>query len=55
MGDALRVRGIEPGQTWGQTPEGQGANRRGVTRAQLLAATGQALGSSGTASDGDRP
>jgi DNA segregation ATPase FtsK/SpoIIIE, S-DNA-T family len=39
VGDALRVRGIEPGQTWGMTEDGQQANRRGVTREQLLAAT----------------
>jgi S-DNA-T family DNA segregation ATPase FtsK/SpoIIIE len=55
LGDALRVRGIEPGQMWGQTSDGQGANRRGVTREQLaaaLAASGVPLEPSGTASDG---
>ena len=50
VGDALRVRGIEPGQVWGTTPEGQQANRRGVTREQLLAASGAAARSSGSAS-----
>jgi DNA segregation ATPase FtsK/SpoIIIE, S-DNA-T family len=37
VGDALRVRGVEPAQVWGTTAEGQQANRRGVTREQLLA------------------
>jgi DNA segregation ATPase FtsK/SpoIIIE, S-DNA-T family len=40
LGDALRVRNIEPGQMWGQTADGQGANRRGVTREQIAAASG---------------
>lgn len=38
LGDALRVRGVEPAQQWGQTPDGQGANRRGVTREQIVSA-----------------
>jgi DNA segregation ATPase FtsK/SpoIIIE, S-DNA-T family len=37
-GDALRVRGVATGQVWGQTVDGQQANRNGVTRAALLAA-----------------
>ena len=36
--DALRVRGVKPGQQWGQTAEGTGANHRGVTREQVAAA-----------------
>lgn len=48
VGDALRVRGVEVIQVWGTTPEGAQANRRGVTRSALLAASGPALGSSGT-------
>jgi DNA segregation ATPase FtsK/SpoIIIE, S-DNA-T family len=53
VGDALRVRGIEPAQQWGQTADGQGANRRGVTRQQIadaIAASGPAARSSGAAS-----
>ena len=53
LGDALRVRGVEPAQQWGQTAEGTGANRRGVTREQITAALGASGGparSSGTAS-----
>jgi S-DNA-T family DNA segregation ATPase FtsK/SpoIIIE len=50
VGDALRVRGAEVVQIWGTTADGQQANRRGVTRAALLAASASALGSSSTAS-----
>jgi S-DNA-T family DNA segregation ATPase FtsK/SpoIIIE len=51
VGDALRVRGIEVGQVWGNTAEGQQANRRGVTRSALLAASGAAARPSSSASD----
>ncbi len=50
VGDALRVRGVEVSQIWGTTSDGQQANRRGVTRAALLAASRSSLGSSGAAS-----
>lgn len=53
LGDALRVRGIEPGQMWGQASDGQGANRRGVSREQIaeaIAASGGPARSSSTAS-----
>ena len=50
VGDALRVRGVDAVQVWGQTPEGTKANRRGVAREQLLAASATAARSSGTAS-----
>jgi len=50
VGDALRVRGVDVVQVWGQTDDGQQANRRGVARAQLLAASGDAARPSGTAS-----
>jgi len=55
VGDALRVRGIEPAQMWGTTADGQGANRRGVTREQIAAASGAPLGSSGGASGETAP
>jgi DNA segregation ATPase FtsK/SpoIIIE, S-DNA-T family len=55
VGDALRVRGIEPGQMWGTTADGQGANRRGVTREQILAASGASARSSGGASGKGAP
>ena len=35
---ALKPFGSSPGQVWGRTDEGAGANRRGVTRAEVLAA-----------------
>lgn len=35
---ALRPLGITTGQVWGRTDDGAGANRRGVTRAEVLAA-----------------
>ncbi|MBP2370681.1 FtsK/SpoIIIE domain-containing protein [Pseudonocardia parietis] len=35
---ALKPFGITTGQVWGRTDEGAGANRRGVTRADVLAA-----------------
>jgi DNA segregation ATPase FtsK/SpoIIIE, S-DNA-T family len=50
VGDALRVRGVDVVQIWGQTEDGQQANRRGVTRAALAAASASALGSSCSAS-----
>ena len=36
LANALRPWGVRPGQVWGQTDEGRGANRRGVTRQALL-------------------
>jgi DNA segregation ATPase FtsK/SpoIIIE, S-DNA-T family len=53
VGDALRVRGIEPAQTWGMTADGKQANRRGVTREQLLAASAGSARPSSAASDGN--
>ncbi|SDM66019.1 FtsK/SpoIIIE domain-containing protein [Streptomyces wuyuanensis] len=35
---ALKPWGIKPGQVWGQTDEGEGANRRGIKRADITAA-----------------
>ncbi|MFF3553456.1 cell division protein FtsK [Streptomyces tsukubensis] len=35
---ALKPWGIKPGQVWGQTDDGEGANRRGVKRADITAA-----------------
>lgn len=35
---ALRPWGIKTGQVWGQTDEGEGANRRGIQRADVVAA-----------------
>lgn len=35
---ALKPWGIETGQVWGQTDEGEGANRRGIQRADVAAA-----------------
>jgi S-DNA-T family DNA segregation ATPase FtsK/SpoIIIE len=58
LGDALRVRGIEPGQMWGQTADGQPANRRGVTREQIAGAPGASgapARSSGAASGKSAP
>src|SRR5690606_34064410 len=36
LANTLRSFGIETGQQWGTTADGRGANRRGVTRQQLL-------------------
>ncbi len=55
VGDALRVRGVDVVQMWGQTGDGQQANRRGVARQQLLAASATAARSSGTASGQEAP
>ncbi|MER6532345.1 cell division protein FtsK [Streptomyces sp900105755] len=35
---ALKPWGIKPGQVWGTTDDGEGANRRGIKRADLTAA-----------------
>ncbi|MGX1502725.1 UNVERIFIED_CONTAM: S-DNA-T family DNA segregation ATPase FtsK/SpoIIIE [Streptomyces graminofaciens] len=35
---ALKPWGIKPGQVWGQTDTGEGANRRGIKRDQITAA-----------------
>ncbi|MFF7521300.1 cell division protein FtsK [Streptomyces pseudovenezuelae] len=35
---ALKPWGVNTGQVWGQTDEGEGANRRGIKRADLVAA-----------------
>jgi DNA segregation ATPase FtsK/SpoIIIE, S-DNA-T family len=35
---ALKPYGVPVGQVWGTTPDGQGANRRGITRADLTTA-----------------
>ncbi|MFE0383688.1 cell division protein FtsK [Streptomyces bungoensis] len=35
---ALKPWGIKPGQVWGQTDEGEGANRRGIKRVDVTAA-----------------
>jgi S-DNA-T family DNA segregation ATPase FtsK/SpoIIIE len=35
---ALRPYGIKPGQVWGTTDDGKGANRRGIDRATITAA-----------------
>jgi S-DNA-T family DNA segregation ATPase FtsK/SpoIIIE len=36
LANVLRPLGVETGQVWGRTPEGTGANRRGVARQALL-------------------
>ncbi|WP_433503541.1 hypothetical protein ACQP04_28080 [Pseudonocardia halophobica] len=38
---ALRPLGITTGQVWGRLPDGAGANRRGITRADVQAALDQ--------------
>ncbi|MGH3585665.1 MAG: cell division protein FtsK, partial [Pseudonocardia sp.] len=43
LATCLKPYGITTGQVWGQTPEGQGANRRGITRDAVLEALAQAL------------
>ncbi|MEV7325045.1 cell division protein FtsK [Streptomyces sp. NPDC093970] len=35
---ALKPWGIKPGQVWGTTDDGEGANRRGIKRADIVAA-----------------
>lgn len=35
---ALKPLGVKTGQVWGQTDEGEGANRRGIIRADVVAA-----------------
>jgi S-DNA-T family DNA segregation ATPase FtsK/SpoIIIE len=39
----LKPYGVITGQVWGQTPEGQGANRRGITRDAVLDALAHTL------------
>jgi S-DNA-T family DNA segregation ATPase FtsK/SpoIIIE len=36
LANALRAFGVETGQVWGRTAEGEGANRRGIRRQALL-------------------
>ena len=43
LATCLKPYRITTGQVWGQTPEGQGANRRGITRDAVLEALAQAL------------
>jgi S-DNA-T family DNA segregation ATPase FtsK/SpoIIIE len=43
LATCLKPYGVSTGQVWGQTPEGQGANRRGITREAVLEALSQAL------------
>ncbi|HEY4003576.1 MAG TPA: cell division protein FtsK, partial [Pseudonocardia sp.] len=43
LATCLKPYGITTGQVWGQTPEGQGANRRGITRDAVLDALAQTL------------
>ncbi len=35
---ALRPYGVRTGQVWGSTPDGKGANRRGITRDDITTA-----------------
>lgn len=37
---SLKPYGVTTGQVWGQTTEGQGANRRGISREAILEAVG---------------
>jgi S-DNA-T family DNA segregation ATPase FtsK/SpoIIIE len=43
LANCLKPYGVTTGQVWGQTPEGHGANRRGITREAVLEALSQAL------------
>jgi S-DNA-T family DNA segregation ATPase FtsK/SpoIIIE len=43
LANCLKLYGVTTGQVWGQTPEGVGANRRGITREAVLEALSQAL------------
>jgi hypothetical protein len=43
LATCLKPYGVATGQVWGQTVDGQGANRRGVTREDVLEALTQAL------------
>ena len=45
---ALKPWGIKTGQVWGQTDEGEGKNRRGIERADVVAAIAR-RGADGTA------
>ena len=49
----LEKYGVATKQIWGRTADGKRANRRGVARADVLAASGQGASSSGTASGND--
>src|ERR671936_1356030 len=41
--NALRPYGVSTAQVWGQTADGEGANRRGVTREAVLDALGRSI------------
>ncbi|HYZ37685.1 MAG TPA: cell division protein FtsK [Pseudonocardiaceae bacterium] len=43
LATCLKPYGVITGQVWGQTPDGQGANRRGITRDAVLEALAHAL------------
>jgi S-DNA-T family DNA segregation ATPase FtsK/SpoIIIE len=43
LATCLKPYGVITGQVWGQTPEGQGANRRGITRDAVLEALAHTL------------
>jgi DNA segregation ATPase FtsK/SpoIIIE, S-DNA-T family len=43
LATCLKPYGVTTGQVWGQTPEGQGANRRGITRDAVLEALAHTL------------
>jgi S-DNA-T family DNA segregation ATPase FtsK/SpoIIIE len=43
LANALRPYGVATSQVWGQTPEGESANRRGVTREAVLEALGRSI------------
>jgi S-DNA-T family DNA segregation ATPase FtsK/SpoIIIE len=43
LANALKPYSVSTGQVWAQTPEGKGANRRGVTRDAILDARAKSL------------
>ena len=47
---AVKPWSISPGQVWAETADGGSTNRQGLTRADLIAATGKALAKRGRAS-----
>jgi len=51
---ALRPFGVRTGQVWGSTGDGRGANRRGITRADLQAAVTERNRRRGVGPPGDR-
>ena len=57
LATALAAYGITTKQVWGRTADGKKANRRGVTRADVLAviSSGRPLDPSGTASGQSTP